>query len=393
MDLQLADWLSLIVRWLHVIFGVAWIGTSFYFNWLNNSVRTPEKPRDGVSGELWAIHGGDFFLVSKYDVAPARLPRMLHWFKWEAYLTWITGFSLLAIVYYFDTGLYLRDATVSSIGSAAAIGVGIGTLVVGWVLYDLLCKSPLIGRPITFTVFTFLLATGAAYGLTRVFGSRAAYIHVGAMLGTIMAANVFFVIIPNQKITVAAMSERKTPDPKYGRDAARRSLHNNYITLPVLFIMVSNHYPMTYGHEWNWAVLAALSLIGAATRHHFNLKGRGEKNVWILPGAAVAMLALAFVMAPRDAFEDAEPVSFEEVRAVIEVRCVPCHSASPTHGAFPAAPLGLMYDTPQQIRALAPRIYNTVWASRTMPLGNLTQITEEERFLIGAWFYQGARLE
>jgi uncharacterized membrane protein len=387
------DWLELAVRWAHLIFGAAWIGTSFYFNWLNNHIRAPEHADgvggDGVDGELWSIHGGHFYRVLKYKVAPEQLPKILHWFKWEAYLTWLTGALLLGLVYYLDSDQFLIDAAVRTLTPAVAVGIGVGSLVVGWLVYDLACRSPLGRMAGVFAVLGFVAMTGAAYGLSITFGSRAAYIHVGAMLGTMMAANVFFVIIPNQRKTVAAMVAGKLPDPIWNRDAAQRSLHNNYMTLPVLFIMISNHFPFTYGHAWSWAVLAALSLIGGGTRHWFNLRGRGISNVWLLPAAAVAMVALAFVSKPKS-YADHRPVAFEEVRTIIGERCITCHSAAPTHAGYKSAPQGVMFDDPQHIARMSPRINSVVVIARTMPLANQTGMTDEEREIIAAWIAQGA---
>ena len=389
------DWLELVLRWAHLIFGAAWIGTSFYFNWLNNHIREPEHPDGvggaGIDGELWSIHGGHFYRVLKYEVAPEQLPKTLHWFKWEAYLTWITGFLLLAFVYYLDADQFLIDKTVRELAPGAAHGIAFGSLVVGWFAYHLACKSPLGSDKLTlvFAVFGVAAMTGVAYGLTQTFGSRAAYIHVGAMLGTMMAANVFFVIIPNQRKTVDAMVAGQDPDPKWNRDAAQRSLHNNYMTLPVLFIMVSNHFPFTYGHQWNWAVLAAISLIGAGTRHWFNLRGRGIANVWLLPAAAVGMLALAYVSKPKD-YTDYRTVAFEEVRTIVGERCVTCHSAAPTHAGYKSAPQGVMFDSPDQIAKMAPRINSVVVVAKTMPLANQTGMTDEEREIMAAWIAQGA---
>lgn len=389
--MQATEWLSLCLRWLHIIAGAAWIGTSFYFNWLNNNVRPLEEPEERVKGDLWSIHGGHFYRVVKYTVAPEKLPKTLHWFKWEAYTTWISGFALLIVVYYVDANLYLIDPTVHALSAPEAIGIGLGTLLIGWIVYDLLCKSPLIEYPVPFAIVAFALATAAAWALTDLFGSRAAYIHMGALIGTLMAGNVFHVIIPKQRKSVAEMSAGKDPDPKLGIDAARRSLHNNYMTLPVLFIMVSNHYPFTYGHEWNWAVLAAISLIGAGVRHWFNLRGLGRKNAWILPSAAVGIVALALVSAPRDELSSMPEVAFDDVRTIVEQRCLSCHSATPTQAGIDVAPQGVMFDNPDQIVALAPRIHNVVYVSKTMPLGNLTAMSDEERKTIGAWFTQGAR--
>ncbi len=395
MATYLTDWFELVIRWAHLIFGAAWIGTSFYFNWLNNNIREPENPDgvggEGVDGELWSIHGGHFYRVLKYKVAPEKLPQTLHWFKWEAYLTWITGATLLGLVYYLGADQFLIDNAVRELSVGAAVAIGIGSLVLGGLAYDLLCRSPLGRRELLFAGLGFALMTGVAYGLTQTFGSRAAYIHVGAMLGTMMAANVFVVIIPNQRKTVAALVAGEAPDPEWNRDAAQRSLHNNYMTLPVLFIMISNHYPFTYGHEWNWVLLAAIALIGAGTRHWFNLdgKGRGKANVWMLPAAAVAMIALAFVTKPKS-YDDYRTVGFDEVRTIVGQRCVTCHSAAPTHAAYKAPPQGVTFDLPANISTLAPRINSVVVVAKTMPLANQTGMSEEEREIIAAWIAQGA---
>lgn len=394
---NLMDWLELVVRWIHVVTGVSWIGASFYFNWLNNSLRPPEEATDGVDGEVWAVHGGHFYQVNKYQVAPAKLPKTLHWFKFEAYFTWISGFALLAIVYYHGATLYLIDPAVQAMSPLQATGIGVGTLVLGWLGYDLLCKSPLGKQPVPFAALGFVLLTAIAYGLCSVFSSRGAYIHVGALIGTMMAANVFFVIIPNQKVMVEQMTKKEKPDPQLGLDASLRSLHNNYLTLPVLFIMVSNHYPMTYGHEWNWLVLAAISLIGAGVRHWFNLRGKGHQNVWILPVACVAMVALALVTAPKQNIsvvpEGDAPIAFADVQMIIGARCQPCHSAKPTHPSFPEAPLGFIVDTPQQIKAKVDLIKLQAIDTQIMPLGNLTQMTPEERGILAKWIEQGAKVE
>ncbi|GMR12187.1 MAG: urate hydroxylase PuuD [Gemmatimonadota bacterium] len=397
MDPNTTAWLNLTFRWIHVIAGVAWIGTSFYFNWLNHHLRPPETAREGVSGELWSVHGGAFYRVEKFAVAPKRLPKTLHWFKWEAYLTWITGIALLILIYYVGADLYLVDPSVSDIGAGAAIAIGVGALVGAWIVYDLLCKSPLSARPIPFAVVVFVLATAVAFGLTRVFGSRGAYIHMGAILGTLMAVNVFMVIIPGQRIMVDAMMRGLEPDASKGRAGALRSLHNNYMTLPVLFIMTSSHYPMVYGNAANWAILAALALIGAMTRHYFNLRGEGRESPWILPTAAGAMIALAFVSRPSVApsvstASSAEHVSIDVVQAVIQEKCVVCHSANPSYPAYSAAPAGVIMDSKEQIGALAERINAVAVLSATMPLGNVTGLTQEERDVIGRWIREGAEI-
>lgn len=391
------EWLELAARWLHVIAGVAWIGTSFYFNWLNDRLEAPEDPGEGVAGELWAVHGGGFYKVSKFEVAPRRLPRTLHWFKWEAYVTWLSGAALLVLVYYMGAEVYLVDPA-AGFGTQAAIALGAGTLAVGWIVYDRLCRSPLETRPVAFGVLGLALMAALAFGLVHALGDRAAYMHVGALIGTLMAANVFFVIIPAHRELVDAVEEERPPDAAVGRHAAMRSRHNNYLTLPVLFVMISNHYPITYAHRWNWAILMGLFVVGAGVRHYFNLRNQGRARAWILPAAAAGMIALAFVSAGWPdrarpaAGSEARPVDFEEVREVVVARCVTCHSATPAHRLFDAPPGGLAFDRPEEIRAAARRIYETTVVTRVMPLGNFTEMTEEERALLGAWIRQGARL-
>ena len=380
LDLHLQEWLNLGVRWIHVIVGIAWIGTSFYFNWLNNHLRPPGNPESGVDGEVWSVHGGEFYRVVRYEGAPQRMPSKLHWFKWEAYATWISGLSLLFIVYYLGPLGLSVDPTKADLSRWALAAIGIASLAVGWFLYDGLCRSGLVDHPGWFAFVGFALAVAAAWSYSLVLTGRAAYIQTGALIGTIMAANVFRVIIPSQRLTVAAMTRGEVPDPRPGRDAARRSLHNNYLTLPVVFIMVSNHFPSTFGSEWNWALLAAISLVGVLVRHWFNLRGQGRGNMWILPGAVVAMIALAFVTAPRTAtLEVTDPVW-----SVVEARCVPCHSSKPTQPGFSSAPKGITFDTRDQLSARAAVVADLV-GSGLMPFANLTGMTGEERALVVAW--------
>lgn len=403
MESYIVDWLNLLFRWLHLITGAAWIGTSFYFNWLNHNLRPPmdqHRKDEGIAGELFAVHGGHFYQVSKYAGAPATLPKTLHWFKWEAYFTWITGVCLLFIVYYWNPSTYLRPLTAGENWNPwSAIGLGIGALVVSWIIYDLLCKSPLIKKPVIMTILGFVMFTGLAYFLTQKLGSRAAYIHMGATLGTIMAANVFFVIIPNQKIMVNTMMAGEQPDTSLGDQGSLRSLHNNYFTLPVLFIMISNHFSMTYGHSANWAILMALSLIGAGARHYFNLKHKGQHKVWILPVAAVAMMALAFVARPQASIPihtdtaQQKVLLYQDIHPIIVKRCQPCHVSKPNYMGFTAPPQGIVYETPQQVKNLAGKIKAQVIDVHIMPPGNLTKITDEERALLGQWIETGARLK
>lgn len=391
--MQAVDWVSLTIRWLHFVFGAAWIGTSFYFVWLNNHIREEEGQDPEVAGGLWSVHGGAFYRVIKYKVAPEKLPKMLHWFKWEAYLTWITGVGLLIFVYYFNAELFMVDPAVSSISPWAAVALGITAIVVSWFVYDILCSSPLVNNGPVLATLGLLLVAGLAWTLSQMLGPRAAYMHVGASLGTIMAANVFFVIIPNQRRMVDAMLAGKEPDPKYGIAGAQRSLHNNYLTLPVLFVMISNHFPFTYGHPLSWAILVALFVCGALARHYFNLKGRGISAPWLLPLAATGMIALAFVGSPRpNVTRPSGEVSFADAQLVITRRCLLCHARTPGHPAFTAPPQGFSFDHPVDIARHAEEIYETTAVTRVMPLANLTGITDEERGIIAAWYEAGAKV-
>jgi len=394
---HLEQWLNLALRWAHVITGIAWIGTSFYFNWLNSRLAPlpPARREPGVAGELWSVHGGGFYRVVKYTVAPGEVPRTLHWFKWEAYATWLTGFALLVLVYYVGAASFLVDPQSARLSPGAGVAVGVAALIVSWLVYDALCRSALGARPLALAATLFVLATALAWGLAGLLSPRAAYLHVGAAIGTIMAANVLMAIIPAQREMVAALTAGRPPDAARGEQAALRSLHNNYLTLPVLFIMVSSHYPATYGHKLNWAILAALAVIGVATRYWFNLRNQGRKNVWILPAAALGMVALALVTAPRSGpalSSVGSQVSFAEVRLIVARRCAGCHSSAPTTPGIPAAPLGVLLDTPDEIRANAPRILTVAVDAHTMPLGNVTGMTPEERELVGRWIHRGAIL-
>lgn len=396
MDPFIGDWLNLVLRWAHVITGIAWIGASFYFNWLDSRLEQPEKPREGVEGELWMVHSGGFYRIEKIDVAPAEMPRTLHWFKWEAGFTWITGFLLLGLIYYLGAEVYLIDARVSGIGAGWAIALGLATLVISWLIYDLMWTSALARNEGAASALSFVLLIALAYGLGEVLSARAAYVHVGAVMGTIMAANVWMRIIPAQTQLVKATQEGGQPDARLALAAKQRSVHNNYMTLPVLFVMLSGHYPGTYGHAWGWLILAVLFLAGAGVRHYFNLRNKGRTNRWIVPASAAAVIALMVVTAPRPAPETAdlgEPVAFAAARAVVDARCVSCHSATPRDENFDTAPKNVKFDTPEQIRAMREKILVSAVESETMPLGNITGMTDEERVLLGRWLRQGAAIE
>jgi uncharacterized membrane protein len=393
------EWLNLLVRWLHIITGIAWIGASFYFVWLDNSIRPPapgsELARKGVSGELWAVHGGGFYNPQKYLVAPAELPADLHWFKWEAYSTWLSGFALLTIVYYFNAQAMMVDRAVADLSSWQAVGIGLASLVVGWTVYDLLCRSKLGKHDLAFGAVVFVLLVGAAWALTHFLSGRAAYIHVGAMIGTIMVANVLMVIIPGQRKMVEAMRAGGRPDPVYGIRGKQRSVHNNYFTLPVLFIMISNHYAMTYRNDHAWAVLAVIMAAGVVIRHFFNLRHKG-RVAWQYPAIGAALLlGLAIAIAPKApnaARAGLEPAAqFTQVRAIIGQRCVSCHASRPTQPGFVTAPAGVMLDDPHAISQNAARIYQQAVQLKAMPLANLTNMTDAERAQVAAWYEAGAK--
>ncbi len=389
MEAYIVDWLNLLARWLHFITGIAWIGSSFYFIWLDNSLEAPKESADdekGVGGELWSVHGGGFYHAQKYRVAPRVLPETLHWFKWEAYTTWITGMFLLALVYWYGAEVYLIDKTVADLSPAAAIGIAIAFLVGGWVIYDGMCRSPIAKNEGVFAVVLFAMTALLAWGLCQLFSGRGAYIHFGAVLGTIMVANVLMVIIPGQRRMVQASKENRQPNPADGIRAKQRSVHNTYFTLPVLFVMTSNHYALTYSHEYNWVILTTITLIGALIRVHFVSRHRGAASPWPIIVAVILIGGLAAALAPTSRSASVETVSLATVRPVIESRCTICHSATPTHPAFPAAPGGVILDTDEQILAEATRIHQQTVVLKVMPIGNLTEMSVAERALVDAWY-------
>ena len=394
MEAYILEWLNLLVRWLHMITGIAWIGSSFYFVWLDNHLLpTHDAAADakGVGGELWSVHGGSFYHAQKYRVAPAAIPDPLHWFKLEAYSTWMSGMFLLILVYWYGAEVYLIDPRVAELSAAQAIGIAAAFIVGGWVVYDALCRSPLVRNEKPFSAVLLLLVGLLAWSLCELFGGRGAYIHFGVVLGTIMVANVFFIIIPGQKKMVAAAARGDAPDPADGVRAKQRSVHNTYFTLPVLFAMTSNHFAMTYGHEYNWAILVAISVAGALIRVYFVARHKGKASLVPIVIAALLLLTVAVLIAPAVRTASAATTGqFADVREIIESRCVSCHSATPTNPAFPAAPGGVMFDNDQQVRAEAARIHQQTVVTRVMPIGNLTNMEEDERQLIDQWFRSGA---
>jgi uncharacterized membrane protein len=389
MEAYIVDWLNLLVRWVHFITGVAWIGASFYFIWLDNHLEAAELPADdekGVGGELWSVHGGGFYHAQKYRVAPSKLPETLHWFKWEAYSTWLSGMLLLVLVYWYGAEVYLIDPAVAEMSSTVAVGIAAALIAGGWLIYDLLCKSPLGSNEKAFSVVLFALVVMLAWGVCQLFGGRGAYIHFGAVLGTIMVANVFFVIIPGQRRMVEAAEQGNAPDPADGIRAKQRSVHNTYFTLPVLFVMTSNHYAMTYSHEYNWVILIAIALAGALIRVYFVARHAGKASLIPIIIAAVLLVGIAVLIAPRSSASSGKSVSFDQVRTVIQERCTTCHSSEPTFPAFLAAPAGVALDSDAQIVAEALRIHQQTVITRVMPISNLTGISDEEREVIDRWY-------
>ncbi len=391
------DWLDLVVRWIHIIVGIAWIGTSFYFNWLDSRLNR-EIDNENIEGELWSVHSGGFYHINKLKGPPTNFPKELHWFKWEAYTTWISGFVLLIIVYYLNAEGIMIDKNINDINSFTAIIISLIFLLGSWFLYDFLCKSTIINNTVFFTLTCLFLSILASYILTSIFGSRAAYIHVGACLGTIMAANVFRVIIPSQKNMVDAVLTNEEPDLQKGIDAKIRSIHNNYITLPVLFIMISSHFPFTYGHKFNWLILALISIIGATVRHYFNLRNKKQHKVWILPLAALGMICLMiYVSFPKIIKNEQmtsldKQVSFQEINNIVMYRCGVCHASNPTFEGFKDPPLGIIFDTPEDIMKNINKIKAQTIDSDFMPPGNLTGMTENERNKIRSWIKLGANI-
>lgn len=384
---DLLAWLNLGVRWLHVIAGIAWIGSSFYFMWLDARLKADATTPQGVQGDLWAVHGGGFYHKRKYLSVPPDMPDDLHWFKWEAYTTWLSGFALLGVIYYLGAPTYLIDPSKAALAPWQAVAIGLAFLAGGWLLYDGLCRSPLGQRLRLFGVVWFLILTAAAYALSHLFSNRGAFIHLGAMIGTVMVANVFLVIIPNQRKIVAAMLAREPVDPALGKRGKMRSVHNNYMTLPVLFLMVSNHYPMVIDHPLNWLLVAGIGLAGVTIRHFFNRRNAGSSEPMILVGGGfifLLVMLLAIGTKPKAA-EIAGVVPFREVQVIVRTHCIACHSANPTNPAFAGPPNGVAYDTPEEIRRYAPRIYERAVATDSMPLGNETGMTRAERDRLGAW--------
>ncbi len=395
MEAYIIEILNLFGRWLHMIVGIAWIGASFYFVWLDNHLLPPRKQSDadqGVGGEVWSVHGGGIYHAQKYLSAPPQMPQQLHWFKWEAYSTFLSGLFLLILIYWYGAELYTIDPQIMVLSKTGAISIGIGTLVLGWLVYDLLCRSAIGNNDKWMGLAILILISLSAFGLSQVFSGRAAFIHYGGMLGTIMVANVFFVIIPGQKKMVASIKAGETPDPIHGIRGKQRSVHNTFFTLPVLFVMISNHYALSYNHSWSWLILIGLSLAGALIRVYFVARHKGNASplILIIAGALLAIMIVAGAPRPAPEMPQGEAVSFSEIKQIIATRCTSCHSQTPSQAGFASAPAGVLLDSDEQILARAPLVHQQVVAAKAMPLGNLTGMTPAERDKINNWFIAGA---
>lgn len=392
------DWLSFAVRWLHVVTAIAWIGSSFYFIALDlGLVKRPSLP-EGVHGEEWQVHGGGFYHIQKYLIAPASLPEHLTWFKWESYSTWLSGFALLAIVYYAGADLYLIDRNVLDVSAPVGILISLASIGLGWLLYDALCKSPLGKSDTGLMLVLYVILVAMGWGYTQLFTGRAAFLHLGAFTATIMTANVFLIIIPNQKIVVADLKAGRKPDPKLGAQAKQRSLHNNYLTLPVIFLMLSNHYPLAFGTRFNWIIAALIFIIGVLIRHYFNTRHARKGNPhWTWAGSAILFVIIMWLSTAPAVLTGERRLSaaeerfiasahFPAVRDTVMGRCSMCHAAETGYEGIHAAPKNVRLDTDADIAAHAREIYLQAGRSHAMPPGNVSGMTEEERRLIAAWF-------
>ena len=390
MEVFAGEWLNLLLRWMHLIVGIGWIGTSFYFMGLDYSLSKHGRLNPGVLGTAWQVHGGGFYHVEKYTVAPPSLPEVLHWFRWEAYLTWVTGFGLLIVQYYFHASAFLIDPGVMPLEPWQAIAISAGSLAVGWFVYDGLCRSRLGEHTVLLALLVFGLILVASVLYTKVFSGRGAFIHVGAMVGTIMAVNVFYVIIPSQKMTVAQLIAGETPEARYGEIGKQRSIHNNYLTLPVLLMMVSQHYPFLFSHPQSWMVVALILLSGGLVRHVLNSVDASEdwnSYGWAVPMAAMALIAAIYVTAPQPRVSTGAggAVSDAQVLSITTRHCIMCHSHNPSHPAFKEPPKNVVLDNIPELRRFAQQVYIQTVQNRAMPLGNQSGMTDAERDALGRW--------
>ena len=394
MELVLSEWVSAILRWLHVVAGIAWIGSSFYFIHLDLSLKARPGLPSGVKGDEWQVHGGGFYHMMKYVVAPAQMPDTLTWFKWEAYTTWLSGFSLLVVVYYLGADIFLIDKSVLDLTAIQAAAIAFVSLVVSWLAYEGLCRSPLGRHEVALALVGYVYLVALTYAFTHVFSGLGAFTQIGALVGTIMVANVFVIIIPYQKKTVAAMLAGKEPDPVWGELGKQRSVHNNYLTLPVVFLMLSNHYPLMFATRYNWVIVAIVLLVGPVIRHFFNSRHEGNGSPWwTWAVAAAGMAAIAWLSAagPRAVTTGALPPTpkFKQVSNIVLSRCSMCHAAEPVWAGIAAAPKGVMLDSDEQIRRHARLIEIVAVRSQAMPPGNITEMTPQERLVLASWIAAG----
>ncbi len=400
-----SEWAQFAVRWLHVITAIAWIGSSFYFIALDLGLRKAANMPHGVAGEEWQVHGGGFYHIQKYMVAPDHMPDHLIWFKWESYWTWISGFAMMILVYYMSADLFLVDPNVLDISPTVGIIISLAILGVGWLAYDLICKSRFGDNNTTLMIGLYIVLVILAWALTHIFTGRAAMLHLGALTGTIMTANVFLVIIPNQKIVVADLKAGRTPDPKYGKIAKQRSTHNNYLTLPVLFMMISNHYPLAFATEYNWIIAAFVFLMGVTIRHFYNTMHASGRMLWWTWGLTALLFAAVMAVSIAPAFfadetEDdaalaplttrqqqfAAAANFEEVSDIVMGRCSMCHAAQPAWDGIAVAPRNVKLETPEDIARHAREIYLQAGITHAMPPANVSFMEPEERAMIADWY-------
>ncbi|MDV4169711.1 urate hydroxylase PuuD [Rhodovulum sp. FJ3] len=401
----LEEWARLAVRWLHVTTAIAWIGSSFYFIALDLGLRRDRALASGADGEEWQVHGGGFYHIQKYLVAPASLPEHLTWFKWESYATWLSGFAMLVLVYYLGADLYLVDPSVLDLPIWAAILISLGSLSIGWLIYDALCKSPLGNNNTRLMVLLYIVLVAMAWGYTQVFSGRAALLHLGAFTATIMSANVFLIIIPNQKVVVADLRAGRSPDPKYGKIAKQRSTHNNYLTLPVLFLMLSNHYPLAFASDYNWLIASLVFLMGVTIRHYFNTHHARKGNPRWTWAATAAIFAVIVVLSLLPLYSDddyaeeaalsgaaqkfAASEHFEDVYYIVAGRCSMCHGQYPGWDGIVTAPRGVLLETEADIARHARQIFLQAGATHAMPPANVSYMEQAERDLIVAWYKDG----
>ena len=399
MDVVVTEWLSAILRWLHVVAGIGWIGSSFYFIHLDLSLKSRVGLPNGVKGEAWQVHGGGFYQIVKFMVAPSEMPDELTWFKWEAYTTWLSGFALLVVVYYLSADLFLIEKSVLDLSSPMAALIAFASLFAAWLLYEIMCRSPLAQNEVAMSLIGYILLVGLTYGFIHVFSGRGAFTQIGAIIGTIMVANVFIVIIPNQKKTVAAMIAGKNPNPIWGIEGKRRSVHNNYLTLPVVFLMLSNHYPLFFATKYNWVIVAIVLLLGPIIRHFFNSRHEGKGSpwwTWIVAAAGMLAIALLSAAGPRVAAASTPAptkVVASDAIEVVQTRCSMCHSGEPVWTGIVAAPKGIHLDEPNTIARHARLLAIQAVRSDAMPPGNVTEMTPAERRLLGVWIAAGAPLK